>query len=80
MSCRKIQRKRATLAALGGWLCCFCGEAIDPELRWPHPMHATLHHVVAIADGGSDELDNLALAHERCHRDHDNPKTESEAA
>jgi 5-methylcytosine-specific restriction endonuclease McrA len=80
MSCRKIQQKRAELAVRDGWLCCFCGEGIDPTLARPHPMHATLHHVVAVADGGGDELENLALAHERCHQDHHNPKTEREAA
>lgn len=79
MPCREIQWKRAELAARDGWLCCFCGEDIDPALTWPDPMHATLHHVLAVANGGDGELDNLALAHDRCHRDY-HRTTEQEAA
>jgi hypothetical protein len=77
MSSRTRQEKRTELAALGGWLCVFCGEGIDPALAWPHPMHATLHH--AVADGGSDQLDNLRLAHHLCHQEY-HRTTEQEAA
>ena len=49
--------------------CGVCGEPIDYTLRYPDPMSYTVDHVVPLAKGGSDELDNKQAAHRKCNRD-----------
>lgn len=44
-----------------GRKCHLCGGAI---YRF---SHATLDHIITKSAGGSDDLDNLALAHEPCN-------------
>lgn len=48
-------------------VCVICGKRI-PDVRWPHPLSGTVHHIVALARGGPP-LDpaNLAPAHKRCN-------------
>lgn len=62
---RKARRLR--IAARDSWLCALCGRPVDPELRWPDPLSASLDHVVPVSRGGSDEDDNVQLAHQRCN-------------
>ena len=47
--------------------CHICGQALNPELKFPHPMSTTADHLVPIADGG-DNLGRLAAAHLRCNQ------------
>lgn len=49
-------------------ICGICGQPIDKSLRYPHPMSPTVDHIIPCAKGGSDELDNLQLAHRKCNR------------
>lgn len=49
-------------------VCGICGQMIDKSLKYPHPMSATVDHIIPCAKGGSDELDNLQLAHRKCNR------------
>ena len=49
--------------------CALCGDPIDLTLRWPHPLSRSLDHVVPRALGGSNDLDNLRLAHVACNRE-----------
>jgi len=50
-----------------GWLCGVCGLAVNPDLRWPDPMSASLDHVVALANGGQHSAANLQTAHLVCN-------------
>lgn len=50
-------------------LCGICGRAVDFELEAPHPLSATVDHIVPIARGGHPSaLENLQLAHSACNR------------
>ncbi len=50
------------------WTCKLCGQPVDPALvgsnAWDAP---SMDHVVAFADGGTFEPDNLQLAHRLCN-------------
>lgn len=48
--------------------CALCGEGIDRSLKWPHPLSRSVDHIVPVSKGGSDELENLQLAHLRCNQ------------
>lgn len=48
--------------------CCLCGEAIDPNIKYPHPMSATVDHRISRADGGSAlAYSNLGPSHKVCN-------------
>jgi len=50
-----------------GWTCQLCGESIARELRWPHPLSASVDHITPRADGGPHAQRNLRAAHLRCN-------------
>lgn len=50
-----------------GWWCYLCAEPISGRLHYLHPDALTIDHIVPVALGGSDELDNLQPAHRRCN-------------
>lgn len=50
-----------------GGCCWLCGEAVDPSLKYPHPMYRSWDHVKPISAGGSHTMDNIALSHLRCN-------------
>jgi RNA-directed DNA polymerase len=52
----------ASLALRDGGRCYLCGQGIDSE----DPFE--IEHRVPRAAGGSDDLDNLGLAHRSCNR------------
>lgn len=58
---------RATIAERDDWACGLCGGLVDRGLRHPHPMCASLDHVVPLAKGGSNDEGNLQLAHLVCN-------------
>lgn len=41
--------------------CFVCETHVDPE-------HATLEHIIPLADGGTDAMDNLAISHRDCNK------------
>jgi hypothetical protein len=59
--------KRARVYERDQWTCGICHEAVDQTLRFPHPMSATLDHVVPLARLGAHDEANLQLAHLICN-------------
>lgn len=49
------------------WVCHLCGELIDAQLSRTDPMGATIDHVVPLAHGGDDSLENVRAAHFSCN-------------
>lgn len=51
------------------WVCGICGRPVDKTLRFPHPMSATVDHIIPVDKGGAlSDMDNLQLAHFSCNR------------
>ncbi|HKV68352.1 MAG TPA: HNH endonuclease signature motif containing protein [Gaiellales bacterium] len=63
------QRRRLIdeLLARDGDLCPLCGLPLDLSLGARHPNGVTFDHIIRVADGGGDDLDNLQLAHRPCN-------------
>ena len=47
--------------------CHICGQPIDYDLPSSNPMAFVVDHVVPLAKGGDDTLDNKAAAHRTCN-------------
>lgn len=49
--------------------CGICGQEVDRIYKYPHPLSATVDHIIPIAKGGHPSaLENLQLAHRWCNR------------
>ena len=48
--------------------CHWCKEPIDYEAHHHHPNSFQVDHVIPIAAGGPDTLDNKVPSHRRCNR------------
>lgn len=49
--------------------CALCGKPVDKRLKYPHPMSATIDHIIPIDRGGHpSDICNLQLAHMCCNR------------
>lgn len=59
---RRTVARREAIYAAHDWTCHLCELPIDPV----HDRHE-LDHVTPLWCGGSDDDDNLAPAHSRCH-------------
>lgn len=64
---REIRKAVLQLAERDGTRCTLCDMPIDLELTGNHKLGPSLDHRTAIADGGTNSLDNLALAHRSCN-------------
>ena len=50
-------------------ICGICGKPVDKSLKSPHPLSATVDHIIPIAKGGHpSDIENLQLAHRNCNR------------
>lgn len=50
-------------------VCGICGAPVDPTYQAPHPLSATVDHIIPVSKGGHpSSLDNLQLAHRWCNR------------
>lgn len=50
-------------------VCGICGKPVDKSLKFPHPMSASIDHIVPIDKGGHpSDISNLQLAHLCCNR------------
>lgn len=52
-----------------GWRCGICRKRVNRKLRHPHPMSASLDHIVPLADGGEHTPLNTQCSHLRCNRE-----------
>lgn len=50
-----------------GWECRVCGDSVDQSVRWPHPLSATLDHILPVSKGGPHARSNVQLAHAFCN-------------
>jgi 5-methylcytosine-specific restriction endonuclease McrA len=55
-----------------GGICALCSGQVDIEARYPHPLSATVDHIVPISKGGEHSNANIQLAHAKCNRDKGN--------
>jgi hypothetical protein len=55
------------IAERDNFICHICNETVDMSLPRTHRFGATVDHVVPLAKGGTDEPDNLKLAHWICN-------------
>lgn len=49
--------------------CHICGEEIDYTLKTPDPMSFEVDHVIPLARGGADVLENKTASHRKCNRE-----------
>jgi len=50
-----------------GWTCHLCNEGIVKGAKWPHPLSASMDHVIPLAKGGSHTYENVKSAHLTCN-------------
>ncbi|WP_309054528.1 HNH endonuclease signature motif containing protein [Streptomyces sp.] len=50
-----------------GWTCGLCRLPVDPGLAWPHPMSASVDHILPLSQGGTHALTNVQCAHLSCN-------------
>ena len=53
--------------------CGICGQPVDKSLKYPHPMSATIDHIIPVNGPGGlrghpSDLSNLQLSHFSCNR------------
>lgn len=65
----KISRHVAIPTLLGrdGDMCSLCTEPLDLGIAWPDLMSVSIDHVHPVSLGGTNDIDNLALAHFGCN-------------
>ena len=50
-------------------ICGICGNEVDFNYKYPHPLSPCIDHIVPINKGGHpSDIDNLQLAHWTCNR------------
>ena len=48
--------------------CHLCLEEIDYAAHWLDPLAFVIDHIIPLAKGGKDILENLGAAHRKCNR------------
>lgn len=57
------------LMARDGQTCGICGKPLNRKLAdFESPEYVTFDHIVPVSSGGTDELNNLRLAHLSCNK------------
>lgn len=49
------------------WVCGICGNRVEQQFEHPHPMSASLDHVVPMSKGGHHSPDNTQCSHLDCN-------------
>lgn len=63
------RRKIATqLINRDGYNCHYCGCVLENSIAGYNPKGASIDHVIAQDNGGSDNLDNLVLSCRKCNQ------------
>jgi len=62
-----LRKKHRAIIAKAKPSCHICGKPIDYTLPYPDPGCFVVDHVVAIANGGSDTIENKKAAHHACN-------------
>ena len=62
------KRLRRQILERDAWVCHYCGQPIDPQVKWPDPMSAAVDHIIPRSKGG-DTFDpgNCRASHFRCN-------------
>lgn len=55
------------LFSICDWVCGICHNEIDPALRYPDDMCATVDHIVPLSQGGCHVWSNVQPAHKLCN-------------
>lgn len=50
------------------WMCQICLAPVDQDVTFPHPLAATLDHIVPLSRGGNHEVANVRTSHWCCNR------------
>lgn len=64
---RAARRLLADLLIRDFLICGICDQPVDPDLKWPAHRSVTVDHIIPVAHGGSDDIENLQLAHLACN-------------
>lgn len=48
-------------------VCQLCLKPVDTEAVWPMPLFPVVDHIIPLSKGGTHELKNWQLAHNRCN-------------
>lgn len=63
----RAESKRNTVYERDENVCQLCLMPVDTSIPYPHPLAATLDHIVPVTAGGTHDIDNLQLAHMACN-------------
>ncbi|MEI9479555.1 MAG: HNH endonuclease [Deltaproteobacteria bacterium] len=63
----KFETRRAAIFERDKWVCQICHKKINPKLKYPHPMSATIDHIIPSSLGGMGTGENLQAAHWICN-------------
>lgn len=50
-----------------GWKCQHCKKKVNKRFKWPHPMCASMDHIIPLSRGGTHTYNNVQLAHLFCN-------------
>lgn len=64
---RRRRALRQAVAARDGSSCWICDEPVDPDADRSSELRGSLDHVLEVRHGGTNDLDNLRLAHACCN-------------
>lgn len=59
--------RRQAIFERDAWRCHLCGTRIKPTLRYPHPLSASIDHLVPLSAGGAHAPENVRAAHLTCN-------------
>lgn len=62
-----LRKKHRAIIAKAKPACHICGRPIDYTLPYPDPGCFVVDHLVPIAKGGSDAIENKKAAHHACN-------------
>lgn len=64
----KLESKRDTLRKYQRNQCCWCGKPMQRQ-NWHKWDYETIEHLTPRSKQGTNDIQNLALAHKKCNRD-----------